>query len=106
MPFRPTRNSRAVGVFRLMTARALQSRDAGAARPANHICVVPMPIVALLWKLCRRMAIDTARRGENRVDPLPCREAVGMHRRAEQDSSDDHDINLEARRGSVHYQFI
>src|ERR1700693_2812518 len=74
-------HSGAVCVVLLMTSNALQRWNALAVRAAHNIGEVPVPVVALLRIVRRRVAVDAARMREHRIDLLPCGQAVRSHGR-------------------------
>src|SRR6266850_7761339 len=77
MPVATAGHSSALGICRLVTANTVQSRNAVAFWSANDIGEMTMAIITLLRIIRRCMTIYAARRSQDRVDLLPCRQAVG-----------------------------
>jgi len=69
-------HSGAVRIGALMASNALQRRNALAVGAAHNVGEVPVPVVALLRIVRRRVAVDAARMREHRIDLLPCGQAV------------------------------
>jgi hypothetical protein len=65
MPVVPARNAGAVSVGFLVTACAIQSRNAFAFRATHHIRNVTAPVVSLLWIVSGSMAVNAARMGQD-----------------------------------------
>ncbi len=73
-------NAGGVGVGLLVTAHALQRRDALAFRAPDHVGEMAMTIVPLLRVVRRRMAVDAARMRQDRVDLAPGRQPLHPRR--------------------------
>src|SRR5260370_39965441 len=71
VPARGAGNPGGVGVGLLVTAHALECRDALAFRTAHYVGEMPMTIVPLLRVIRRRMAVDTTQLRQDRVDLVP-----------------------------------
>src|SRR5262245_55246220 len=76
MPVVASRSSGTVGVGFLMAGRAVQSGDASTFWASDYVGKVSMPIVALLWVIRCRVAVDAALMRQYRIDLLPCGEAI------------------------------
>ena len=54
-----------------MASRASQPGNATVLRPAHHIELMTMPVLALLWIVGCGVAVEAARMNEDRIDLLP-----------------------------------
>src|SRR5258707_13148554 len=78
MPVATAGHSSALGICRLVTANTVQSRNAVAFWSANDIGEMTMAIITLLRIIRRCMTIYAARRSQDRVNLLPCRQSIGL----------------------------
>src|SRR5690242_18569616 len=77
MPVATAGHASALGICRLVTANTVQSRHALAFWSTNHIGEMMMAIITLLRIIRRCMTIYAAGGSQDRVNLLPCRQAVG-----------------------------
>src|ERR1700704_5637851 len=78
MPVATAGHSSALGICRLVTANTVQSRHAFAFWSTNDIGEMTMTIITLLRIISRCMTIYAARRSQDRVNLLPCRQSIGL----------------------------
>jgi hypothetical protein len=67
---RRTWNTGQVVVARLMTGHATHGGNTRILSPALHVHQMNMPIIALLWAISARVAIEAARTLQNRGDGI------------------------------------